>query len=60
MAKALPPTPDPTREKLLEAAGQIFAEHGFQAATVREICSRAGANVAAINYYFGDKVELYE
>jgi AcrR family transcriptional regulator len=60
MAKAIPSTPDPTREKLLEAAGQVFAEHGFQAATVREICSRAGANVAAINYYFGDKVELYE
>jgi AcrR family transcriptional regulator len=51
---------DPTRAKLLEAAGQVFAEYGFRAATVREICSRAGANVAAVNYYFGDKVELYE
>ncbi len=53
-------TADPTRTKLLEAAGQVFAEQGFHTATVREICSRAGANVAAINYYFGDKVELYE
>jgi AcrR family transcriptional regulator len=51
---------DPTRTKLLEAAGQVFAAQGFHSATVREICSRAGANVAAVNYYFGDKVELYE
>lgn len=51
---------DPTRAKLLEAAGQVFAEQGFHGAKVRDICSRAGANVAAVNYYFGDKMELYE
>jgi len=48
-----------TRTKLLDAAGEVFAESGYYAATIREICSRAGANVAAVNYYFRDKLELY-
>jgi AcrR family transcriptional regulator len=48
-----------TRERLLSAAGQIFAEKGFQNATVREICQKAEANVAAVNYHFGDKERLY-
>jgi TetR/AcrR family transcriptional regulator, regulator of cefoperazone and chloramphenicol sensitivity len=48
-----------TRQHLLEAAGQVFANVGFRAATVREICERAGANIAAVNYHFGDKEKLY-
>jgi TetR/AcrR family transcriptional regulator, regulator of cefoperazone and chloramphenicol sensitivity len=48
-----------TRQRLLEAAGEVFAERGFRAATVREICHRAKANLAAINYHFGDKERLY-
>jgi AcrR family transcriptional regulator len=49
-----------TRERLLEAALEVFAEHGYEAATIREICSRAGANVAAVHYHFGDKRTLYQ
>jgi AcrR family transcriptional regulator len=50
---------DETRDRLLNAAGEVFADKGFESATVREICTRAGANIAAINYYFGDKEKLY-
>lgn len=48
-----------TRRQLLLASAQVFAETGFRNATVREICRRAGANIAAINYHFGDKETLY-
>ena len=50
---------DPTQQRLLEAAEEVFAEKGYKAASVRAICERAGANIAAINYYFGDKERLY-
>jgi len=52
-------TSDLTRDKLIEAAGHVFAERGYRAATIRDICRRAGANVAAVNYTFGDKMGLY-
>ncbi len=47
------------RQRLLQSAAEVFTEKGFQAATVREICQRANANVAAINYHFRDKERLY-
>jgi len=48
-----------TRDKLLEIAGQVFAARGFDRATGKEICRRANANAAAINYHFGGMIELY-
>ncbi|MGE0755880.1 MAG: CerR family C-terminal domain-containing protein [Pirellulaceae bacterium] len=51
---------DDTRDRLLDAAGRIFAAKGVEQATIREICGVAGANVAAVNYHFGDKMGLYK
>lgn len=48
-----------TRARLLAEAERLFADRGFKGVTVREICRAAGANVAAINYHFGDKEGLY-
>lgn len=61
MAADVPPTDAPAdpRQRLLHAAEEVFARKGFDAASVRDICGRAGANVAAVNYYFGDKENLY-
>jgi AcrR family transcriptional regulator len=58
-ANAPPLQPDDTRQRLLAAAEVVFAERGFDSATVRDICRAAGANVAAIHYHFGDKERLY-
>ncbi|HMM39107.1 MAG TPA: CerR family C-terminal domain-containing protein [Desulfovibrio sp.] len=53
-------TQDGTRQRLLRAAGEIISRKGFRAATVREICARAEANVASVKYHFGNKRRLYE
>ena len=58
MTRTADPATD-TRERLLEAGGEVFSEAGFRAATVRDIVARAGANIAAVNYHFGDKEGLY-
>ncbi|MBI4831416.1 MAG: CerR family C-terminal domain-containing protein [Candidatus Lindowbacteria bacterium] len=49
-----------TRKRLIEAAGELFAEKGFKETTVRDISERAGANLASVNYHFRDKEHLYE
>jgi TetR/AcrR family transcriptional regulator, regulator of cefoperazone and chloramphenicol sensitivity len=48
-----------TRRRVLEAAGPIFAAQGCDAASVRDICKKAGANVSAVNYHFRSKEQLY-
>lgn len=56
---ATPAPQDSTRDRILKAAEDIFLEKGFQKATIRDICSAAHANVAAVNYHFQDKEGLY-
>jgi TetR/AcrR family transcriptional regulator, regulator of cefoperazone and chloramphenicol sensitivity len=67
MATSTKPSPraartdgDATRAHILGTAGQLFAERGFANVTSKEICTQAGANLAAINYHFGSRDGLYE
>lgn len=55
-----PQESEETRRRLIEAAGEVFAEEGFHGATVRAIAARADTNLAAINYHFRDKDGLYQ
>lgn len=50
---------DDPKERLVFHAACLFAEHGFDAVTTREICAAAGTNPGAIHYHFGDKDGLY-
>jgi TetR/AcrR family transcriptional regulator, regulator of cefoperazone and chloramphenicol sensitivity len=58
--KAKPAAGSGTRERLLQAALDIFGRQGYDAATTRMIAGQAGANIAAIPYYFNGKEGLYE
>ena len=57
---SVPSCNDQSRDRLLMAAVEIFAERGFRDATVRDICTKAEVNQASVNYYFGGKEKLYE
>jgi len=48
-----------TRERLLRTGQRLFAERGFKRVTIREVCRGARANVASVNYHFGNKLGLY-
>lgn len=48
-----------TRRRVYDAARDLFTDLGFDNVTVRDICKRAEANLAAVNYHFGDKLALY-
>ena len=51
---------DATRQHILETAGRLYAEKGYARVTSKEICTRAGVNMASVNYQFGGKDGLYE
>ena len=48
-----------TKERLLKSAGEVFAKKGYSDATIAEICSLAGTNIASVNYHFKNKKALY-
>ncbi len=49
-----------TKVRLLDAAEALFMEHGFEATSLRLITAAAGVNLAAVNYHFGSKEELFQ
>jgi AcrR family transcriptional regulator len=49
-----------TADKIVDAAEALFMEHGFEATSLRQITAAAGVNLAAVNYHFGSKEELFE
>ncbi len=52
--------PAATKERVLDAAEALFMEHGFEATSLRAITAEAGVNLAAVNYHFGSKEELFQ
>jgi AcrR family transcriptional regulator len=49
-----------TKTRILDAAEQLFMEHGFEATTLRQLTAAASVNLAAVNYHFGSKEELFQ
>lgn len=50
---------DATRQHMLDVAGPLFAEHGYEATTSKRVCEAAGVNLAGVNYHFGSREGLY-
>jgi AcrR family transcriptional regulator len=57
---ALDATSADTKTRILDAAERLFVEHGFEATSLRSLTSAAGVNLAAVNYHFGSKEELFQ
>jgi AcrR family transcriptional regulator len=57
---ALDATSADTKTRILDAAELLFMEHGFEATSLRSLTSAAGVNLAAVNYHFGSKEELFQ
>ena len=49
-----------TKARILDAAEELFMEHGFEATSLRQITATARVNLAAVNYHFGSKEDLFE
>src|SRR6478736_3259068 len=58
-AAALDTSPD-TKTRILDVAEGLFVEHGFEATSLRQLTAAAGVNLAAVNYHFGSKEELFQ
>ena len=52
--------PHETRTRILDAAEELFMQHGFEGTSMRQLTARAGVNLAAVNYHFGSKHALIE
>lgn len=59
-AAELSEAPSHTKALLLDVAERLFAEHGFEAVSMRSLTAEARVNLAAVNYHFGSKVALIE
>jgi len=57
---AVDTTSQDTKSRILDAAEQLFMEHGFEATSLRQLTSSAAVNLAAVNYHFGSKEELFQ
>jgi AcrR family transcriptional regulator len=57
---ALDATSADTKTRILDAAEVLFMEHGFEATSLRSLTAAASVNLAAVNYHFGSKEELFQ